>query len=137
MGEKTDKARASLREMLAAAGVKLNGKKKTAGWLGVAAVALTAAGYMVDKGWIAPGFVTTAYADTTYESKEHAAETYSTREDAKDERRASDIAHIRMQGSIDAIEREHEEHERKIDRVQRSVELLLWDRKIQPPPEEP
>ena len=61
----------------------------------------------------------------------------STKEDAKDDKRASDIAHIRMQGAIDMIEREHEEHERKIDRVQRSVELLLWDRKIQPPPETP
>ena len=135
MGETTDIK--TLRDKLAAMRERLNGNGKRAAWITTTLAVLGSAGYAIDKGWIAPGFVTTAYADSAYEGKAHAAETYSTKEDAKDDKRASDIAHIRMQGAIDMIEHEHEEHERKIDRVQRSVELLLWDRKIQPPPETP
>jgi hypothetical protein len=135
MGERTDIK--TLREKLAAMREKLNGKGKRAAWITTIATILGVAGYALEKGWIAPGFVTTAYADSTYETKERAEETFQTKEDARELLRASDIAHIRMQGAIDAIEKGHDEHERKIDRVQRSIELLLWDRKIQPPPEEP
>lgn len=137
MGEATDIK--SLREKLQALREKVNGKGKRAAWITTIATIFGVGGYALEKGWIAPGFVTTAYADSTYETKERAEETFQTKEDARELLRASDIAHIRMQGSIDAIEREHardrEESTQRFDRQERKLDRLLWHFKL--PPEEP
>jgi hypothetical protein len=122
MGEKTDRTLRALK-------ARMNGKTPWAIGVGSVTVVL---GFLLQQGWIAIAWETTAHAATTYETREHAAEVYETKAEVSELRSESERARLVMQAQLDTMEEDHREHMRMMRVLEHNLVRLLVRLGVQP-----